>query len=518
MRSSQVVAFGLGLVLTLAPAVVTEAGADPDLRLIEAVKNRNARAVQALVRVVDVNIAQPDGATALHWAAHWNDVEAADALIRAGANVDAANDLGVTPLMVAAADAGPAMVEALLRAGANPNSKLPSGETPLMAAARTGQVETVRALLVRGADMNARDTAREQTALMWAVGEGHSEVVRLLLEAGADVHARSAARRRVGFVAGSRNGTGQTPEGIRRNSREFDEGGFTALLLAARQDDVASAKLLLAAGANVNDTAPAGTTALVVATHSDSAGVATLLLEAGADVNDAGAGYTALHAAVLRGNVGLVKALLERGAKPDVRLTEPTPARRYGNEWGFGDHLVGTTPFYLAAKFAELEIMRVLAAGGADPRAQAPDGSTPIMMALDTPATRTGNVDGFGTDRRDRYGLITAVTPEQVEGDALAIATVAIELGGDVNQTDTSGNTALHLAASKGFNRIIELLVAKGANVNASNAKGQTPLAVAEAATAVGATRRRMAGANQRVSDETASTTVALLQKLGAAK
>jgi ankyrin repeat protein len=504
------------LLLLIAPPVA--AAADADLRLIEAVKSRNARATQTLLKVVDVNTTQPDGATALHWAAHWNDVETADALIRAGANVNAANDLGVTPLLVAAADAGPAMVTALLRAGANANSRLPSGETPLMAAARTGQAEAVRALLVHGADLNARDSAREQTALMWAVGEGHSEVVRLLLEAGADVHARSAARRRLGFVAGSRNGTGQTPEGILRNSREFDEGGFTALLFAARQNDAASAKLLLAAGANVNDTAPAGTSALVVAVHSDSANVAALLLDAGADVNADGAGYTALHAAVLRGNLGMVKALLAHGARPDVVLTEPTPARRYGNEWAFGDHLVGTTPFYLAAKFAELEIMRALAAAGADPRAQGPDGSTPVMMALDIPATRTGNVDGFGTDRRDRYGLITAVTPEQVEGEALVIAALAIELGGDVNQRDANGNTALHLAASKGFNRVIELLVAKGANVNAKNAKEQTPLAVAEAATAVGAARRRLTGANQRVSDATASTTVALLQKLGAAK
>jgi ankyrin repeat protein len=290
------------------------------------------------------------------------------------------------------------------------------------------------------------------------------------------------------------------------------------LLFAAREDEVESARLLLAAGADVNDTAPAGTSALVVAVHSDSAKVATLLLEKGADPNADQAGYSALHAAVLRGNVKLVEALLARGARPNAVLTKPTAARRYGNEWGFGDHLVGTTPFYLAAKFGELDIMRALASAGADPRAQAPDGSTAVMIALDTPATRTGNVDGFGTDRRDRYGLITAVTPEQVESDALAIARLAIELGGDVNQADGAGNTALHLAASKGFNRVIQLLVEKGGNLNVRNARGLTPLAAAEAATAVGAARRRMTGANQRVSDETASTTVSLLQKLGASK
>src|SRR4029453_2041652 len=179
----------------------------------------------------------------------------------------------------------------------------------------------------------------------------------------------------------------------------------------------------------------------LVAVHSDSPKVATLLLEAGADPNADGAGYKPLQAAVLRGNVDVVKALLARGAQPNARITKPTPARRYGNEYVFGDHLVGTTPFYLAAKFGELDIMRTLAAAGADTRAQGADGSTAIMLALDTPATRTGNAEGFGTDRRDRYGLVTAVTPDQVEGDALSIAKLAIELGGDVNQTDPHGHT-----------------------------------------------------------------------------
>jgi uncharacterized protein len=387
-----------------------------------------------------------------------------------------------------------------------------------MMASRTGRAETARALLLHGADVNARDTARQQTALMWAVAEGHADVVGLLIESGADVHARSASRPRLGFIAGNRNGTGHSPESILANSRQFDDGGYTALLLAAREDDAESAKLLLKAGARVNDVAASGASALLVAVHSDSPNVATLLLEAGADPNADGAGYTPLQAAVLRGNLEVVKALLARGAQPNARITKPTPARRYGNEYVFGDHLVGTTPFYLAAKFGELDIMRTLAAAGADTRAQGADGSTAIMLALDTPATRTGNAEGFGTDRRDRYGLVTAVTPDQVEGDALSIAKLAIELGGDVNQTDRDGNTALHLAASKGFNRVIQLLADNGATLNIRNRKGQTALAAAEAATAVGAARRRMTGANQRVSDETASSTVALLQRLGASK
>ena len=157
-----------------------------------------------------MNAAQPDGATALHWAAHWNDVDAAGRLIRAGANVNTATDLGVTPLLVACSDAGPAMVALLLKAGAKPNVMLPSGETALMVAARTGQLESVQALLSRGADVNARESSRGQTALMWAAAQRHADVVRLLIDAGADVQARSTVRPRLGFVAGNRNGTGHS--------------------------------------------------------------------------------------------------------------------------------------------------------------------------------------------------------------------------------------------------------------------------------------------------------------------
>jgi ankyrin repeat protein len=350
---------------------------------------------------------------------------------------------------------------------------------------------------------------------MWATSERHGEVVSLLLAAGADVHARSDVRSRLGFVAGNRNGTGHNAEGVRELTREFQEGGYTALLFAAQQDDVESARLLLAAGADVNDAAPTGTSALVVAVHSNSPNVAALLLDKGADVNDDRAGYAALHAAVLRGNVALVNALLAHGADPNVRLARPTAARRYGNEWAFGDNLVGTTPFYLAAAFAEPEIMRVLAAAKADVRLAAPDGSTPLMMALNTPTTRAGGAEGFGTDRRDRYGLVNAVTPAQVESEALTIAKLAIEVGSDVNQADANGNTPLHLAASKSFNQVVELLVEKGARIDVKNKRGQTPLALAEGAAGSGIARRRIATGAQP-NGPAASPTATLLRKLGA--
>ena len=514
MPINSVRAAGLSMLLALgAPAAIAQPA--DDARLVAAVKNRDTKTFQALLPRVNVNAAQPDGATALHWAAHWNDVDAAGRLIRAGANVNTATDLGVTPLLLACSDAGAAMVTLLLKAGARPDVTLPSGETALMVAARTGQLESVQALLSRGADVNARESSRGQTALMWAAAQRHADVVRLLIDAGADVQARSAVRPRLGFVAGNRNGTGHSLQEQKRLSVEFQEGGFTALLFAAQQGDVESATHLLAAGADVNDTAPVGTSALVIAAHSNQSTVAARLLEKGADPNADGAGYTALHAAILRGNAPLVTMLLARGANPDARLTRPTPARRYGNEWAFGDNMVGATPFYLAAKFGELELMRILAAAHADPRLAAPDGSTPLMMALDTPTVRAGGVDGFGTDRRDRYGLISGQTPEQIESDALEIARLVMELGGDVNAADLNGNTALHLAAAKGLNRVIELLVAKGARLNVKNKREQTPLAAAEAG-AAGAARRRIASGTQANAASSTSPTAALLRKLGA--
>jgi ankyrin repeat protein len=212
----------------------------------------------------------------------------------------------------------------------------------------------------------------------------------------------------------------------------------------------------------------------------------------------------------------LVRTLLARGANANARITKPTAARRYGNEWAFGDNLVGATPFYLAAKFGEIELLRILAAAHADPSLAAPDGSTPLMMALDTPTVRAGGVDGFGTDRRDRYGLISGQTPEQVESDALEIAQVVLELGGDVNAADTSGNTALHLAVAKGLNRVIELLAAKGAQLDVKNKRGQTALAAAESGAAVTARRRIASGAQGSTASSTTTPTAALLRKLGA--
>ena len=329
--------------------------------LIAAVRAGDRAAVRALLGTdVDVNATQPDGATALHWAVHREDVETAVRLIRAGADVGAANDLGVTPLFMACRRGQGPVVERLLAAGADPNDGLPSGETPLMAAARSGSLEAVDALVERGARVNGAEATRGQTALMWAVANRRPAVTRALLAHGADLAARTRTRRRVYNMGGSRS-AGSASRGIALE--EVTEGGTTALLFAARSGDLESARLLVAAGADVHDTAGDGNTALAIAAHGGRASLAMYLLERGADPNAAPLGYTPLHAAVLRGTlrdrrvpnddpgagVPLVRALLAHGADPNARLLHGTPVRRWSHDFAFMDRWVGATPSWLAA-------------------------------------------------------------------------------------------------------------------------------------------------------------------------
>ena len=251
-----------------------------------------------------VNAAEADGTTALHWASYRDDVESADLLIRAGAKVNAANDLGATPLWTASQNGSAAMVRRLLEAGANPNAALLLGETPLMVAARSGNPDVVEQLLAKGANVNAR-AARGQTALMWAVAQKHPDVVKVLLAHGADVHARSDVWSQVMAVP---------PHGHLEYNRAIPHGGDTALMFAARVGDLASAKLLVAAGANVNDADAWGVSATALAAHSGYGELVEFLLENGADPNAAAAGFTALHEAIMRRDEKMVSALLAHGA------------------------------------------------------------------------------------------------------------------------------------------------------------------------------------------------------------
>jgi ankyrin repeat protein len=445
-------------------AVATGATASSDPRLVEAARQKNREAVRALLaQNVDVNAPQSDGATALHWAAHRNDLDIADLLLRAGARASAANDYGITPLSLACTNRSAAMVEKLLAAGANPNLAQSNGETPLMSCVRTGSAEAVQMLLARGANVNTKEHTRGQTALMWAAARAHSELVRILIEHGADLHARSNVTRLL--VNSARN--------LARGVFELEKGGFTPFLFASRSGDVDSAKLLLAAGAAVNDPAPDGNSALVIASHSGHGRLAAFLLDKGANPNAAGAGYTALHAAVLRGDLDLVKALLAHGADANAQLTKGTPMSRFGQDFSLGAHLIGATPFFLAAKYAELEMMRALAAAGAHAGTAAKDGTSPLMAAA---GIGWGLGSLGGSDRRERYLPLDVVNAElQDESRTLAAVQLVAELGGDVSAGNADGDTALHGAAAKGFRRVVDFLVQRGARVDAKNKRGQTP-------------------------------------------
>jgi len=438
-----------------------------NLLLVKAAKDRDGATVRSLLKQhVNVNAPEADGSTALHWAVYWDDPAIADALIRAGANVNAADDLGVTPLFLACSNGSQTMVAKLLATGAHANAATTTGETALMAVSRTGATEAVQLLLAHGADVNAKEGSHGQTALMWAVSERHPAVVKVLLDHGADVHARSFVRKVLAY-------TGVPTIQAGRNAAALTEtvsiGGSTPLLFAARQGDVESAKLLLGSGADVNEVAPDETSALVLASRSGQGAFAAFLLDKGADPNAVGAGYTALHAAVLRDDVDLVKTLLAHGANPNARITKATPVPRESQFFMLPAPLVGATPFFLAAKFAEADIMRVLASAGADPLFTMKDGTTALMAASGV---------GWAFQANRRGALFVGAPTAQDESLGLEAVQVAIALGGNVNAINQAGETAMHGAAAKGFTTIVRLLADKGARVDVKNRRGQTPLAV----------------------------------------
>jgi ankyrin repeat protein len=414
-------------------------------KLADAVQKQDKAAAQALVRdKANVNAPQADGATALHWAAHWDDLETAALLIAAGANVNAKNDYSATPLSLACTNGNAVMVEKLLAAGANPNAPATSGETPLMRCARTGSAAAVKALLAKKAQVDARNTEQGQTALMWAVAQKHPEAANELIKAGADIKARSKA-------------------------------GFTPLLFAARVNDAESAKLLLKAGADVNEKAPNGMTPLVLASASGQQDVGIFLLDNGADPNARDElGATALHYSVTKGITALnqvryanyvahifrpsltnlVKALLAHKADPNAAVDKPVP-----NGGSRSTAIVGATPYLLAAASPDPEVMRLLAAAGADPKARTRNGLTSLMLAAGL---------GRGQDFTDPEKLI-----------ALEAVRIAFDAGIDVNAATEEGLTALHGAALNGADGVVEFLASKGAKLDVRDRYQQTPLSIA---------------------------------------
>jgi ankyrin repeat protein len=345
-------------------------------------------------------------------------------------------------------------VRLLLRAGANANAALLLGETPLMVASRVGNADVAAQLLEAGAKVNAR-AARGQTALMWAAAQRHPEVVRLLLAHGADVQARSDTWSQVEAVS---------PHGDLEYNRTIPYGRDTALMFAARSGDLESARLLVAAGADVNDTDAWGVSAMVLAAHSGFAELMEYLLDKGANPNAADAGFAALHVAIMRRDERMVTALLAHGADANTRLAAWTPKRRQSKDYNFEPEFVGATPLWLAARFTQPRVMRLLVERGAD------------LKFVHKSERIVDGKDGRAYDRRHESittlmasvgmgGGIAWFTPERAEREAMILEAVqmALDAGVDVNAENTDGRRALDAARAQKLEKVAAFLVERGA-------------------------------------------------------
>ncbi len=499
----------LTLAAVLSPAGLIAATADAAVKsapLADALERRDEKAVLSLLDDhADVNAAQGDGATALHWAAYYGDATTTAVLIRAGARVTARNDHGVTPLALASRNGAAEVLKLLLKAGADPNDTVRSDETALMLAARSGSVDAVQVLLRAGADPNAKESWNGQTALMWAAVEGHGAVTEALLEGGADVRARSNA-------------------------------GTTPLFFAVRKGDIRSVRAILGAGADVNEKRPDLATPLLTAIINGHEDLVDLLLEKGADPNAEG-GTTMLsvqgtraepikikletpplpqqlrEVATERGNkpnnswgkplqaavhvanwhisdqyiavnidrLRVIKALLAHGADVNGRNTDMEP------RWSGGRYrrrLVEATAFLFAAKAADVEVMRLLLENGADPTINTGVNITPLMAAA-------GIAWASNQDRASERQVLEAVK------------LLVEELGADVNAVNDVGETAMHAAAYRGANSVVQYLYDKGASLDVVALDGRTPLIIAD-------------GVEYGNSFAAQPHTAALLRKLGA--
>lgn len=440
----------------LAPAGLSAA------EIADAMKAGDFTQVQALVRQgVDVNEPQVDGATALHWASQWNDLQSARVLLRAGADPNIANRTGATPLELAAINGSPEMLELLLEAGADPNARVTiTADTPLMLAAKTGIPEAVEVLLAHGAEVNSREDWGHTTPLMWAVAEGHTAVAKELIDHGADLNARTV------FIPPD---TTRGFEGSPPRERLPDEKGpvqhasgeMVALHFAARDGYSETAMLLLDAGADVNALAADGKNALALAIFNGHYDLASQLIDRGSNPNQADArGFTPLFWAVDRRNMEtapnfpwmvtddplpLVKKLLDAGADPNQLVNDTPTARMRGGS----PRIVFATPLMRAAFAGDLELTRLLLEYGADPTIKSSDNETALSAAAGT-----GFVHGYHYQRP--YS-------ERLEVIKLLVETYGL----DINWHDDYGITPLMAAGNLGDVPIIQYLIDQGADLGA---------------------------------------------------
>ncbi len=456
----------------------------------------------------DVNAPQVDGTTALHWAVYRDDVDTADRLLRAGASADVANREGVTPLAMASMQGNGTLIERLIRAAADPKQRGPNGETALMYAARNGNPAAMRVLLAAGVDVNAKEKIRSTTALMWAAEQKHADAVRLLLAAGADPAARSGPaglprtyfaqrvnvanvdvnrRRRAAAAAAGRTYQEQLDweekndlavverRGAAQTALQPADdtpivaaglvgsggGGLTALVFAAREGDVESARALLDAGADINQQTEYGWTPLLTAVNNRNYQLAKLLVERGANTSLANkGGWTPLYLATDNRNIEggdypvpkpdmdhleLIARLLEKGADPNGRLRENTLTRTiFTMQWFFE---AGATAFVRASQSSDTALMRLLLKYKADPKVVTDLGDTALTAAAG-------------------IGWVEGVTYERSAQDNVDAVRMLLDLGLDPNHANNEGRTPLMGAALKGRNDVVRLLVERGARLD----------------------------------------------------
>jgi ankyrin repeat protein len=463
-----------------------------DNRVVDAVKNHDRDALRVAIREhVDVNAPEADGTSALHWAAHQNDLEAVQMLLKAGANAKAASRYGVTPMSEAATYGSAALVEALLKAGADPNTLTTErGDTVLMTASRAGNAGAVRVLIEHGANVNAKENVRGQTGLMWAAAEDHPEVVKLLLAHGADPKIRS-------------NDRDTTPPKLMAGTpaAPISRGGLTAMVFAARQGSIESAKALLDAGADINEGDADANNPLLIAILNNHDELAQMLIDRGADVNAVNKdGRSALFTAVDAHDVDwsdrplvketdkitsmdVIKSLIDRKANVNAQLTAVSIIKKAAQDSPDRTLGTGATAFMRAARSGDIELMKLLLDHGADPKLANKDGVTALSVA-----------SGIGYTDSNRG----------TEPQALEAVKLCVSLGLDVNAATDKGETAMHGAARRGANTIIQYLSDKGASVSATNKQGLTPLDLAMG---------KGGGAAGRQPPK--EVTAALIQKLG---
>jgi ankyrin repeat protein len=451
-------------------ALVVMLAAGAAAPLVEAVKSGDVAAARTLMtRGADVNAAEADGTTALHWAVQRNDVELVTRLLKAGARVNATNQFGSTPMFEAAVTGNATLIERLLAAGADVESPNADGQTALMVAARTGQADAVRLLLKKGARVNATEQWHGQSALMWAVAQGHSEVVRELIAHGADVNLRSTVNNWQRQVTGE-------PRAVYRPA-----GGLTPLLFAARQGCVECVDALVSAGAGIDVADPEGITPLNMAVLNMHFDTAAALIRRGANPNKWDLwGRAPLYSAVdvntlprggrpdmpsLDKTTGgqVIGMLLEAGANPNQQLKLPPPFRNVGNDRGLDRLLItGSTPLLRAAKALDTAAVTLLVAHGATLELTNSAGVSPTMAAA-----------GVASVDADTRGIYTTADVQQ---RAIATLDLLLAAGGRVDGRDNRGLTALHEAARWGWNDVVTFLVAHGADLDAKDNRGNTPV------------------------------------------